>query len=335
MRLDRPGTVRDPLDLDKLAACLGTGPLEAEQFKGGYSNLTYLIRSGDEEWVLRRPPQGANIKSAHDMEREFRLLSLLHPAWGKVPRPLRMVTDESVLGAPFYLMERVPGLILRGPGDERCTPELMRRLSEQIPELLAELHGLQLEVPGKPEGYVERQVTGWSERYRRAATHDLPEASEVMSWLAETRPPESGAALIHNDLKYDNLVLDPGDPARVLAVLDWEMATLGDPLMDLGTSLGYWVEAGDPPELKALGFGPTFLPGNLTRQELSARYRTLTGREPKPFHYVFGLFKIAVIAQQIFARFQQGQSTDPRFSGLDRAVRLLLGRARQATSQND
>lgn len=329
MRLDRPGRLRDELDLEKLAEFLGSGPLTAEQFKGGYSNLTYLLRDGEQEFVLRRPPRGAKIETAHDMEREFRLLAALHPAWGKVPRPLRLVTDESVLGTPFYLMERVQGVILRGPGHEGCTPELMRRLSEQIPELLAELHALRLELPGKPEGYVERQVTGWSQRYRRAATDPWPDAEPVMRWLQAERPPECGAALIHNDLKYDNLVLDPADPTRILAVLDWEMATLGDPLMDLGTSLGYWVEATDPPELRALGFGPTFLPGNLTRAELSDRYQALTGKPYRPFYAVFGLFKIAAIAQQIFARFQHGHATDPRFADLGQAVGLLLAQARR------
>ena len=326
MKVDRPGEVRDELDVARLSEFLGL-PVTVEQFRGGYSNLTYLLHTPEGDQVLRRPPRGANIKSAHDMEREFRLLSALHPAWGRVPRPLRMVTDESVLGAPFYLMERVQGVILRGPGDERCTPDLMRRLSEQIPELLAELHGLQLDLPGRPDGYVARQVQGWSERWHRAATHELPEAGQITSWLAANRPPESGATLIHNDFKYDNLVLDPADPTRVLAVLDWEMATLGDPLMDLGTTLGYWVEAGDAPELQALGFGPTFRSGNLTRAELAERYAQLTGRSFQPFYLVFGLFKIAVIAQQIYARWRAGHSRDPRFEHLDRAVRLLLAQA--------
>lgn len=326
MKLDQPGRVRDPLDLEELARLLGTGPLQAEQFKGGYSNLTYLIRDGEKEYVLRRPPRGAKIKTAHDMEREFRLLSALYPVWPKVPRPLQLVEHEE---GTFYLMERVPGVILRGTGDERCTPSLMGRLSGQIPDLLAELHALELDLPGKPEGYVERQVTGWSERYRRAATHDWPEAEPLMAWLASQRPPESGACLIHNDFKYDNLVLDPDDLSRVRAVLDWEMATMGDPLMDLGTSLGYWVEPGDPAPLKALGFGPTFLPGNLTRHEIVDRYQQRTGRTWRPFYYVFGLFKIAVIAQQIYARFRAGNATDPRFAQLDQAVRLLLLRAAQ------
>jgi aminoglycoside phosphotransferase (APT) family kinase protein len=327
MSLDRPRPVRagEELDLEKLAECLGIGPLTAEQFPGGYSNLTYLIRSPHEEWVLRRPPRGANIKTAHDMEREFRLLSLIYPVWPRVPRPIRMVTDESVLGAPFFLMERVRGMVLRGPGQP---PEVMKSLSEQVVDLLSELHSLAIEgLPGKPEGYVERQVSGWSERYRKAATDSHELAEPVMEWLAQNQPPQSGAALIHNDFKYDNLVLDPDDPTRVLAVLDWEMATLGDPLMDLGTTLGYWIDPDDPPELRAFGFGPTYLPGNLNRQQLIQRYANATRRQWRPFYLVFGLFKIAVIAQQIYARYRQGLTRDNRFAALGRAVQLLLQRA--------
>jgi aminoglycoside phosphotransferase (APT) family kinase protein len=343
--IDRARAVRsgEELDEERLGKFLAThgfpGKLRVEQFPGGYSNLTYLLAVGSQEFVLRRPPRGANIRSAHDMGREYRLLSALHPIYPKVPRPLLECSDENVLGFPFYLMERVRGLILRGAGTALCTPELMGRLSGGLIDLQADLHSLDYRAAGlaqlgKPEGYVARQIGGWSERWRKAQTDELPQADQVIAWLEREQPAESGVALIHNDFKYDNLVLQADPPHEVMAVLDWEMATLGDPLMDLGTTLGYWIENGDPEELKALGFGPTFLPGNLTRAQLLECYAERRGIAitNANFYYAFGLFKIAVIAQQIFARYRRGMTTDPRFQHLDQAVRLLLGQAcRSAT----
>ena len=344
--VDQPRPVRagEELDLDKLGAYLAAhglpGELTQEQFPGGYSNLTYLLSVGDTPYVLRRPPRGANIRSAHDMGREFRLLTGLYPVYPKVPRPVLLCNDDDVLGAPFYLMERVEGLILRGKGNERCTPELMSDLSGTLIDLLGDLHALDYQAAGlgdlgKPEGYTARQVSGWSERWRKAETEPVAEANRVITWLAAHQPDTATkATLIHNDFKYDNLVLDPERPQEVLAVLDWEMATIGDPLMDLGTTLGYWIDPGDPSELKALGFGPTFLPGNLTRRELAERYARRSGAnlDHLGFYYAFGLFKIAVIAQQIYARYREGLTTDPRFQHLDVAVRLLLTRSVEAAS---
>jgi aminoglycoside phosphotransferase (APT) family kinase protein len=344
--VDQPRPVRsgEELDLDKLSSYLAehglTGELSQEQFPGGYSNLTYLLRVGDTPYVLRRPPRGANIRSAHDMGREYRLLSGLYPVYPKVPRPVLLCNDDSVLGSPFYLMERVEGLILRGKGNDRCRPELMGELSSTLLDLLVDLHTLDYQAAGlgdlgKPDGYVARQVSGWSERWGKSETEPVDEAHQVIAWLAEHQPPAaSQATLIHNDFKYDNLVLDPNRPQNVLAVLDWEMATIGDPLMDLGTTLGYWIDPSDPPELKALGFGPTFLPGSLTRQQLAERYanRSGAGLEHIAFYYAFGLFKIAVIAQQIYARYRKGLTTDPRFQHLNVAVLLLLRRALSAQS---
>jgi aminoglycoside phosphotransferase (APT) family kinase protein len=339
--IDLPGEVReeDRLDPARLAAWMGAalpalaGPLEVRQFRHGHSNLTYAVRAGERELVLRRAPRGTLARSAHDMRREFTILSALEGLYPRAPRPVAYCDDPAVAGAPFYLMERVQGVILRKDGagsGQDAPPELWRRLSAALADGLAELHALEvgsgpLAGLGKPAGYVERQVKGWTERYLRARTDEVPEVEAAAAWLERHRPPESGAALVHNDYKYDNLVLDPEDWTRVRAVLDWEMATVGDPLLDLGTTLGYWVDPGDPEELQRLAFGPTARPGNLRRAELAERYAARSGRELEGalFPYAFGLFKIAVIVQQIYRRFREGSTTDPRFAALGAAVRVL------------
>lgn len=346
----RPG---EELDAAALAAWLREhlpgfreSTVEIEQFPGGHSNLTYLLRSGDREWVLRRPPFGSKVKTAHDMGREHRILSRLHESYPKAPRALAHCDDLSVIGAPFYVMERVRGVILRHQrlpsGIDRIDlpPETMRRISEAAVDGLAELHAVDAAAAGlgdfgRPEGYVERQVTGWAERWRNSCTDDVPDVDRAAQWLidrlAEPRP-AGGAALIHNDYKYDNLVLDPADLTRVVAVLDWEMSTLGDPLMDLGTTLGYWVDAGDAPELRTIPAGPTALAGNLDRAGVVQRYAARSGRDISGilFYYVFGLFKIAVIAQQIYYRYRQGLTRDERFAALLGGVRILGRTAVQA-----
>lgn len=306
-----------------------SGPLTVEQFHHGHSNLTYLLRRGDQEFVLRRPPFGNQVKTAHDMGREFRVLSKLCAVYPTAPRPLFYCEDESVLGAPFYVMERRRGVILRHADDRGPTidPPTARRLSTALIDNLALLHALDYKAAGladlgKPDGYVTRQVTGWITRYANARTDPLPEMERIAQWLSEHKPTESGAALVHNDYKYDNLVLDPGDLTRIVAVLDWEMTTVGDPLMDLGTTLGYWVEAGDPESMHANAVGPTSVPGSLTRRELVARYAEWIGRDVSGmlFYYCFGLYKIAVIIQQIYARYVRGHTRDERFARLNERV---------------
>jgi aminoglycoside phosphotransferase (APT) family kinase protein len=309
------------------------GPIEIEQFPGGHSNLTYLVRAGDREMVLRRPPFGSKVKTAHDMGREFRVLSRLHAAYPRAPRAFLHCDDPAVIGAPFYLMDRVRGVILRHqrpPEGMELPPETMRAISEAAVDGLADLHAVDFEAVGlgdfgRPEGYVRRQVEGWSERWRNARTDEIPGVERAAGWLVEHQPAESGAALIHNDYKYDNLVLDREHLPNILAVLDWEMSTVGDPLMDLGTSLGYWIDADDPPGLRLLPAGPTALPGNLSRLEAAERYAARTGCAVSQivFYYVYGLFKIAVIAQQIYYRYKQGFTKDERFAGLIDAVRIL------------
>ena len=316
------------------------GPLIIEQFPAGFSNLTYLLRAGDRELVLRRPPIGAKIKTAHDMSREYRILSHLHPVYKKVPRPLLFCEDETILGAPFYVMERVVGVILRAqpPRGLELSPTLMRSLSETFIETLAEIHAIDYEAAGlgdlgSPQGYVKRQVEGWTRRYYNAKTDDVPALERLAAWLEQNLPSDSArAALIHNDYKYDNLVLASDDLSRVIAVLDWEMATIGDPLMDFGTSLGYWVETTDPEEWQRYGFGLTARPGSLTRSELLDRYERRKGRriEEPVFYFAYGLLKIAVIVQQIFFRYQQGLTRDPRFAQLGGLVKACGDLAQRA-----
>ena len=316
-----------------------SGPFVVEQFAQGHSNLTYLLRAGETELILRRGPFGNQVKTAHDMGREHRVLSKLCDVYPPAPRPVLFCDDPSVMDAPFYVMERRRGVILR----QQLPPGLVidaptaNRLSIALIDNLADLHSLDYQSAGlgdlgKPEGYAARQVSGWTDRYAKAKTDDLPAMDRISDWLATQIPRESAPALIHNDFKYDNLVLDPADLTRVVAVLDWEMATVGDPLMDLGTTLGYWVEPNDPPSLRRSATGPTAVPGSLTRQELVDRYSEKTGREVANvlFYYAFGLFKIAVIVQQIYARHVRGLTSDPRFAHLNGLVSVLAEQADRA-----
>lgn len=313
-----------------------SGPLTVEQFPHGHSNLTYLLRMGDKEFVLRRPPFGNQVKTAHDMGREFRVLSKLSAVFPPAPRPELYCDDIGVLGVPFYVMERRRGVILRR-ADSPIDPATARQLSTALIDNLALLHALDYNAAGladlgKPEGYVARQVTGWINRYTAAQTEPLPEMDRIAQWLSRHMPLESDVSLIHNDYKYDNLLLDPEDLTRIVAVLDWEMATIGDPLMDLGTTLAYWVESGDPEWMHAGAFGPTALPGSLTRQELVAHYADKTGRDVSGmlFYYCFGIYKTAVIIQQIYARFVRGHTADKRFARLNERVVALSRQALHA-----
>ena len=306
--------------------------LHIQQFPGGYSNLTYLITFRGQQYVLRRPPFGSKVKTAHDMGREFRILSALHPIYRYAPRPVCFCEDESVLGAKFYLMERIHGVILRRkvPTGLDLSPEKMRALCQTFVQTLVALHALDYQRAGladlgRPDGYVERQVSGWSERYRDAQTDDVPALESCMRWLSERIPHSPAATLIHNDFKFDNLVLDEAQPTHVVGLLDWEMATIGDPLMDLGTALCYWVDPEDPPPLHVASFGPTTRPGSLTRRQIADQYASQSGRDLSNilFYYCFGLFKTAVVVQQIYFRYRQGLTTDARFAGLGEMARVL------------
>ena len=309
------------------------GLVTIAQFPGGHSNLTYLISVGDTEMVLRRPPPGTKAKSAHDMGREYRVLSHLHAAYPYAPKPYAHCEDESVIGAPFYLMQRYHGIILRKdlPKDMTLDPAQARTLCENLLDAQLLLHQVDYQKAGlsdfgKPQGYVERQVRGWSERFAKAKTDDVPGCEKIMQWLADKQPGDSGyVGIIHNDYKFDNVVLDKSDPLKVIGVLDWEMATLGDPLMDLGCSLAYWVEKNDPPPLQLSRMGPTNLPGMPTRKELVERYAQKSGMKVEnfDFYYVFGLFRLGVIAQQIYYRYYHKQVADKRFAMFGQFVTYL------------
>ncbi len=354
--LDQPQPVRagETLDLDRLTEWLrqhtavldGLDPstrLTVQQFPSGYSNLTYMLAAGERELVLRRPPFGNTVATGHDMNREHRVLSALAPVYPLAPAPLAACDDPEVLGVPFYLMERRRGMILRRrlPKGMVLDREQARALSTSLIDGLADLHAIDwraigLGDLGKPEGYAERQISGWTRRWQAAKTKDLPSMDQLAKWLAAELPADAdqNPALIHNDYKYDNVVLDPDLLTRITAVLDWEMATIGSPALDLGTTLGYWVDATDDARLQSFAFGPTNLPGSLTRAELVERYQERSGRAiTKPvFHRVFGMFKIAVIIQQIFARYQRGSTQDPRFAALGYFVELLAEVGGEAAS---
>lgn len=308
--------------------------LGQSQFPGGYSNLTYLLRTENGEYILRRPPFGAAIKSAHDMGREFKVLSLLKDHYQKIPKPILYCEDTSVIGAPFYIMERMKGVILRPAAIKniQVDPATMRTLSESIVDNLVNLHAIDIQKSGlidlgKPEGYIRRQVEGWTKRYDASKTDNITEMDSTGEWIIKNQPGESKPAFLHNDYKYDNLVLNESNLTEIIGVLDWEMSTVGDPFMDLGASLAYWAEKDDSDLAKV--FNISWLPGNLTRKEVVNRYAEKSGRtmDSPLFYYVFGLYKNAVIAQQIYARWKQGHSKDPRFGQLIHVIKNLGSRA--------
>jgi len=340
-QVDRARPVREGEELDfaALDAYLAQvlpelrGDSKVEQFPSGYSNLTYLLKKGETELVLRRPPFGVQVKSGHDMGREHRVLDALQGIYPLAPRPLAYCEDTGVLGAPFYIMERRRGIILRKrlPAELGVDAPTLRKMCESLVDQLGVLHGIDLEAAGlsdfgRPQGYARRQVEGWIARFEKAKTSEVPEIDRIAAWLRERIPPDGVPALVHNDYKFDNVVLDPADLTRIVAVLDWEMCTVGDPLMDLGTTLGYWAQADDDPRWQAMAMGPTHVPGAMTRRELALRYAERTGRDISNmlFYYCFAVLKIAGIVQQIYYRFAKGFTMDPRFASLGEVV-LALG----------
>ena len=313
-----------------------SGDLEVHQFRKGHSNLTYSLSDGTRDWVLRRAPFGSDVKSAHDMGREHRILATLWRELPVAPRALLFCEDPEVIGASFYVMERVRGIILREAPpkglrwNESRSDELCQALLDtQVAIHSADLVEAGLSDFGKPDGYTRRQLEGWTSRYFAAKTDEIAEMEAAATWLAEKLPGGDEGVLIHNDLKFDNIVLDPklqtGGPLSVIGVLDWEMATVGHPLMDLGTTLSYWLTPEDGPELAMMPFGVSGYPGAWTRARLVGEYGEATGRDVAAidFYHVFGLFKTAVVAQQIYYRFHTGKTDDSRFQMMIVGVNVL------------
>ena len=335
----------EELDEAKLARFLRekldvkTDEIEILQFPGGSSNLTYCVRLGADEYVLRRPPFGNQVKSAHDMSREFNVLSKLSAVYKPAPKPLIYCNDETVVGSEFYLMERRRGLIIRGKSPEvlENSPELQRKVCESFIKNLVNLHALDykkigLGDLGKPEGYAVRQVEGWTKRYFNAKTDGHAELEAAIEWLNQNIPETRGAALIHNDYKFDNVMLNPENLTEIVAVLDWEMTTIGEPLMDLGSSLAYWMTKENGDAMLSMPFNPRVLMENITRVELVEMYEKASGKRVSDmlFYYVFGTFKLAVIAQQIYFRYARGFTRDERFATFNHFVNSLGKIAAQA-----
>jgi aminoglycoside phosphotransferase (APT) family kinase protein len=314
--------------------------LEVEQFPAGQSNLTYLLRSGGWEAVLRRPPLGPVAPRAHDMAREFHILKRLHPSFPKAPQPYVLCEDVSVIGAPFYLMERRRGLVLDQDLPDGWTPEpeLHRAIAESLVRVLVDLHVVDWQTAGlgeigRPEGYMQRQVSGWIDRLSRVRTDDLPDVGKLSAWLTEKRPDSPPATMIHNDYKLNNVLLDIQDPRRITAVLDWEMATVGDPLSDLASLLVYWTEPGEVDLMGGLK-SVTVEPGFPRRDDIKEMYARLSRRDVNAldWYVAFAYFKVGVICQQIFYRWYKGQTHDERFASHGAVAGNLIRQAARIMS---
>lgn len=308
------------------------------QYPGGASNLTYQVDYGERSYVLRRPPFGTIAKSAHDMLREARVMQALRPVYPYVPEIIAICDDHEVLGCDFYVMERFKGIILRQDFPEGLTLNEAdtRKLCLSVIDKLVDLHQVDakaagLDQLGKGAGYVQRQIGGWSSRFRKARTEDVGDFEAVMAWLEDKMPEDVAQCVIHNDYRFDNVVLNPDNPFEVIGVLDWEMATIGDPLMDLGNTLAYWIQADDDPGMQMLRRQPTHRPGMLTREEVVEYYLQRSGLQVANFDFyeVYGLFRLAVIIQQIYYRYYHGQTKDQRFAGFGQAANYLEQRCQQ------
>lgn len=360
--LQTPGEARavrpeDAFDVESMATWLGTHALpgrtdvaldavpDVRQFPGGVSNLTYLLTYPDGELILRRPPKGAHAGTAHDMGREYRIQTAVGQFLPYVPRTVALCDDAGVIGTPFYVMQRLAGPIARKdlpPGID-LRPDQVATLCRNAVDLLVDLHRLDLSSPDlraagladldRGPGYVRRQVEGWSKRYRRARTWNVGTFETVMTYLADNQPPDRPHTLVHGDFRFDNIVLDPADPTRPIGLLDWELATVGDPLMDLASALGYWIESGDGVRMHAFRRQPTHLPGMMTREQVVAYYCRRTGQHVTnaewAWYHVFGLFRVAVIAQQVYQRYLAKQTTNPAFRSFGLAVVVLELRCRR------
>lgn len=349
---DQAGAIRSGEELDISAVEIYLkeqqpdlkGELKVTQFPGGASNLTYLLSFEDKEFVLRRPPFGHKAKSAHDMGREFKVMQGLQEQYPYVPKMIAFCQDDSVIGSEFYIMERLNGIILRGelPKELSLSEQDKTQLCRSMVDRFVELHNVDWESTSltslaKEGDYVERQISGWCDRYVKARTEDAPEFNGVMDWLKKHMPKQIKRCLVHNDYRFDNIVLNAENPMNIVGVLDWEMATIGDPLMDLGNSLAYWVEKDDPPQFHMLRRQPSHLPGMMTRQEIVDYYLEKSGLQINSFDFysVYGLFRLGVIIQQIYYRYFHGQTKDKRFAGFIHMVNYLEGYLQDKINTSD
>ncbi|MGB3726100.1 MAG: phosphotransferase family protein [Glaciecola sp.] len=349
--IDTAGSVRpgEELPYEPLHAWLNAnignleGNMNITQYSGGASNWTYCLGFNNRELILRRPPAGTKAKGAHDMGREYRLQDSLKPVFDKVPTMLGYTDDESVIGAEFYVMEKINGVIPRKhfPRGVNLTPQQANTLCKTALDELISLHNVDYQAAnlhhiGKGAGYAERQISGWIARYGKAKTWNVPSAKKVMHWLEKNLPSKETICITHNDFRFDNLVLDAADPTQILGVLDWELATLGDPLMDLGNSLAYWIQADDDFLAKSTQRQPTDIPGMMTRQEVIAYYCQQQGLEPKDFAFyeVYGLFRLAGIVQQIYYRYHHKQTRNKAYKNMWVFVHYLIYRCNKIIKNN-
>lgn len=311
------------------------------QFGGGAANLTYLLDYGTHQYVLRRPPLGRVAKSAHDMSREYKVLSVLYRAFPYAPRAYLYCEDPSIIGSDFFVMERRQGVVVRRsmPSEFAMRPEAPRRMSESLVDALAEFHAVDYQAIGlgdlgEPDGFVARQIEGWYRRWHAAKTEDVADMETVYTWLKSHQPPTSAYSLVHNDYKLDNIMFDSSDPGKVIAIFDWDMCTLGDPLNDLGALLAYWTEPADPPYFQGMALMPTGL-DFMTRRELVEHYALKSGRSIHNIHFyhALGLFRLTVIIAQIYIRFHRGQTQDQRFEGFGRMIPVMARAALEVTGK--
>jgi len=316
-----------------------SGEPKLKQYASGASNLTYALDYPERRLVLRRPPFGKLVKSGHDMHREYRIMTALKPVYPAVPKTLYYTDDADIIGAEFYVMDRAEGHLIHTdiPEEWNWGVDETRKLCLSFIDKLVELHQVDFKAIGlgdfgKPDGYVERQILGWNRRYEKAWTEDVDAFDDVKQWLDDNRPKvEKGAAVLHGDFRIDNLILDTDDPTQITAILDWEISALGDPLMDLGNTLSYWIEADDPGPMQIMVRQPSTAPGMLSRQEFLDYYAVKTGADVTNFHfyYVYGIFRLAVIIQQIYKRYYDGHTQDPRFKTYGQMTNLLGQTARE------
>jgi len=318
---------------------LSNHPMQVKKFSEGYSNLTYLVRIGDWEAVLRRPPFGPVAPKAHDMEREYRILKKLHPVFPLAPKPYVFCEDPSIMDKHFYVMEKKNGVVLDDqlPPEYEANEQTCRIVSETVVNTLVQLHAIDCEAAdlldlGHPDGYLERQVHGWIKRYHQTKTDEIRVVGEIEKWLLENIPVSPSATIVHNDLKLNNMMLSPDDPSKAVAVFDWELCTIGDPLTDLGSSLVHWAEKGDPETgLTSI----TTNQGFISRREFLEQYATKSQRDVSQIDYylTFAFYKLAAILQQIYYRWKQGQAKDERFSKLNEGINNLMQMAFQAKNK--